>query len=474
MVNSMNDYPAMVDPADAAELARRVAGVVVLPGDEGYAAECAAYNPAVPNNPAVVVGAAGPSDIQAALTFAADHDLAVAVMNTGHTTVVADDRTLLITTRRMDEVTIDPVARRARVGAGVRWQQVVDAAAKHGLAPLNGSSPLVGVVGYLLGGGLSATMGRKYGWASDHVTALDIVTADGQVRHADADTEPELFWAVRGSKSNLGVVTAIEFDLFPVTRLYGGVLIFPGDHAEAVLRAYAALTAQAPDELTTSISFMRLPDVPVFPEPLRGTFTVHVRVSFLGDAADADALLAPLRAAAPVMIDTVGDMPYTDFAAIYSDPEGPAPFAERTLALPPLTDDLVAQLAGALGPDAEVPANIVELRHLGGALRHTPVGAGAAGLREAEFVLWVVTVGGPDTTGPALHWTAELFTGLKPWALQGKHLNFIGQDDLDEDAVRAAYPAATYRRLAQAKATYDPANVFHLNHNIPPSAAVAG
>ncbi|MEV4346940.1 FAD-binding oxidoreductase [Actinoplanes sp. NPDC049596] len=464
----MNNNSAEID-----DLAGRVAGVVLLPGQDGYAEECAMYNPAVANNPAVVVGAAGPADVQAALAFAKAHDLAVAIMNTGHTSAVADDRTLLITTRRMDEVVIDPSARRARVGAGVRWQQVVDAAAPHGLAPLNGSSPLVGVVGYTLGGGLSATMGRKFGWSSDHVTALDVVTADGTLRHADAETEPELFWALRGSKSNLGVVTAIEFELFPVTRLYGGVLIFPGDQAEAVLRAYADLTAQAPDELTTSIAFMRLPDVPVFPEPLRGTFTVHVRVSFLGSADDANTLLKPLRAAAPVVIDTVADMPYTDFAAIYSDPESPAPFAESTLSLPPLTPDLVTALIEAIGPQADVPANIIELRHLGGALHDTPANAGAAGLREAEFVLWVVTVGVPEQTAPAVHWMGELFTGLKPWALEGKHLNFIGQEDLGPEAVRAAYPAQTYDRLARAKAAYDPTNVFHLNHNIVPSVTDA-
>ena len=319
-MNTINNS-AEFDTTDVEDLARRVAGVVLLPGQQGYAEECAMYNPAVPNTPAVVVGAGGASDVQAALAFAEAHDLAVTVMNTGHTSAVAGDRTLLITTRRMDEVTVDASARRARVGAGVRWQQVVDAAAPHGLAPLNGSSPLVGVVGYTLGGGLSATMGRLHGWASDHVTALDVVTADGIVRHADGETEPELFWALRGSKSNLGVVTAIEFELFPVTQLHGGVLIFPGDHAEAVLRAYADLTAQAPNELTTSIAFMRLPDLPVFPEPLRGKFTVHVRVSFLGSADDAATLLKALRAGAPVMIDTVADMPYTNFAAIYSDPE---------------------------------------------------------------------------------------------------------------------------------------------------------
>jgi FAD/FMN-containing dehydrogenase len=455
---------------DLAGLARQITGVVLLPGQDGYDEECAAYNFAVPNHPAVVVGATGAADIQAAVGFAREHGLDLAVMNTGHTTVVPGDHTLMITTRRMNDVTIDPATRRARVGAGVRWQQVVDSAAAHGLAPLNGSSPLVGVVGYTLGGGLSATMGRRYGWASDHVTALDVVTADGRLRQVDADNEPELFWAVRGGKSNLGVVTAMEFGLFPVTRLYGGALIFPGEQAAAVFRAYAELTAHAPNNLTTSIAFMRLPDVPVFPEPLRGTFTVHVRVSWLGPAEEADALLAPVRAAAPLIIDTVADIPYTEFAGIYSDPTDPAPFAERTMSLTPLTDDLVGHLTADIGPGADVPANIIELRHLGGALSETPVHAGAAGLRTPEFVLWVVTIGDPGMTAPADRWADKLFAGLAPWSVPGKHLNFIGNEDLDADAVRAAYPPATYRRLEQAKAAYDPANLFHLNHNIQPSA----
>ncbi|MFG1996325.1 FAD-binding oxidoreductase [Actinoplanes sp. NPDC048988] len=470
MVNSIDNESTAVGAADVAELARRVTGPVLLPGQEGYAEECAMYNVIVPNNPAVVVGATGPSDIRAALAFAEAHELAVAVMNTGHSSAVGGDRVLMITTRRMDEVTVDPAARRARAGGGARWQQVVEAAAPYGLAPLNGSSPLVGVVGYTLGGGLSATMGRRYGWASDHVTALDVVTADGEERHVDAENEPDLFWAFRGSKSNLGVVTAIEFDLFPVTRLHGGAIIFPGEHAEAVLRAYADLTAQAPNELTTSIAFMRMPDLPVFPEPLRGTFTVHVRISFLGSAADGEALLKPLRAAAPVMVDTVADMPYSGFAAIYSDPDSSAPFAEGTLSLPPLTADLVTRLIEEIGPKADVPANIVELRHLGGALRDTPAGAGAAGLREAEFVLWIATAGGPEQTEPAVRWTSELFAGLEPWALAGKHLNFLGEEGLDTEALRAAYPAPVYRRLARIKANYDPSNVFRLNHNILPSA----
>ena len=444
-------------------------GVVLQPGQDGYAAEVATYNVAVPNAPALVVGATGPDDVSAAVRFAAAHTRPVAVMSTGHTPVVPGEGTVLITTRRMDEVTIDPRRRRARVGAGVRWQQVVDAATPHGLAPLNGSSPLVGVVGYTLGGGLSATMARAFGWAADHVHAVDIVTADGELHHAGPDSEADLFWAVRGSKSNLGVVTAMEFDLFGVSRLFAGALVFTGEHAEAVLNAYAELAAGAPDELTTSISFMRLPPLPIFPEPLRGSFTVHVRFSFIGTSADGAKLLAPLRAAAPAIVDTVGDMPYQDFAAIHNDPVDPAPFAERTATLGPLRPDLVRKLLAMAGPEADVPVNFVELRHVGGALARTPAGAGAAGIRDAEFILWVVAIGDPVGTAPAMRWTRALFDDLAPWTRTGRYLNFMANEDLDPQAVRAAYPPDTYRRLQRVKKAYDPANLFRLNHNITPA-----
>ncbi|WP_250004579.1 FAD-binding oxidoreductase [Actinoplanes sp. M2I2] len=467
-ISDQNSAGDALSAAAVEALTAEVTGVVLQPGQDGYAAEVATYNFAVPNAPALVVGAAGPADVQAAVRFAAAHGRPVAVLSTGHTPVVPGEGTVMITTRRMDEVTIDPHQRRARVGAGVRWQQVVDAATPHGLAPLNGSSPLVGVVGYTLGGGLSATMARAFGWASDHVRGIDVVTADGELHHADAESDADLFWAVRGSKSNLGVVTAMEFDLFPVRTLFAGALIFTGEHAEAVLSAYADLTANAPDELTTSISFMRLPPLPVFPEPLRGTFTVHVRFSFIGDSADGEKLLAPLRAAAPAIVDTVADMPYENFAAIYNDPVDPAPFAERTLALGPLQPELVHKLIATAGPEADVPANFVELRHVGGALARTPSDAGAAGIRDAEFILWVVAIGDPVGTAPAMQWSETLFDDLAPWTRAGKYLNFMAGEDLEPDAVRAAYSPDTYRRLQHTKKAYDPANLFRLNHNIAP------
>lgn len=164
----------------------------------------------------------------------------------------------------MSDLTIDPEARTARVQAGVRFQQLVTDAAAHGLAPLAGSSSGVGVVGYTLGGGSSITMGRKYGWASDHVTRIEVVTADGELRHVSATSESDLFSALLGGKSNFGVVTAMEFALFPVTHLYAGALFFSGSDAGVVFEAYRRFTSTTPDGLTSGIVFLNFPRCPTF------------------------------------------------------------------------------------------------------------------------------------------------------------------------------------------------------------------
>jgi FAD/FMN-containing dehydrogenase len=458
---------------DIDELLAGVHGIVLTPGEEGYEAEAATYNLATTHHPAVIVGAADADDVQAAVRFATRRGLPVAVMATGHGPVLPADGAVLITTHRMDAVRIDPVRRTARVEAGVVWQQVVDAAAEHGLAPLNGSSPLVGVVGYTLGGGLSPTMGRAHGWASDHIRSLEVVTADGRLRRLDASTtdadEQELFWALPGAKSNLGVVTALEFDLFPVQQLHAGGLFFAGEHAEAVLTAYAELTATAPAELSSSIAFLRFPPLPFLPEFLSGRFAVHVRFSLLGDAEEGARLLAPLRAAAPALLDTVTDMPYTGFAGIHADPTDPAPFAERNVLLSDLDAGTVRTLLDGIGTGADAPAHIVELRHMGGALSREPA-PHAAGPRRAAFVLWVVVIGPHEATAPTKPWIDGFFAQLAPSTVPGKHLNFMDADDADPEQVRAAFPAAVYARLQQVKQVFDPQNTFRLNHNIAPHA----
>ncbi|HUN31069.1 MAG TPA: FAD-binding oxidoreductase [Trebonia sp.] len=455
---------------DIAALGEEVSGPVLRPGDESYAAEAATYNLAVPHHPAVIVGAASPADVQAAVRLAAARGLPVAVLATGHQAIMPADGAVLITTSRMAAVSVDPAARTARVGAGTRWQQVVDAATPHGLAPLNGSSPLVGVVGYTLGGGLSPTLGRAYGWAADHVRALEVVTADGALRTVTPTAEPDLFWALRGAKSNFGVVTALEIDLFPVRRLYGGGLFFSGQDAQQVLRAYRDLTQTAPDELATSVALLRLPPLPFVPEPLRGNFTIHVRVSYLGSAEAGAELVAPLRAAAPALIDTLGEMPYARFAEIHSDPVDPAPFLERSAMLAALTPQTLDTLIELAGPDADCPLAFVEMRHLGGALRRPPAVPDAVGNRDAAFAFWIVAIGTPQDGAEMMKYADLMLDRLAPWSTGGKYLNFMSSEDATADKTRPAYTGVDYRRLQAIKAEYDPTNMFRLNHNIPPRA----
>ncbi len=265
----MADSAAMT-AGDVAALAAAVQGIVAVPGDDAYAGECATYNLALPRSPAVVVGAAAPGDVSQAVRFAAERGLPVGVLATGHGPSVPADGAVLVNTRRLTGVTIDLAARVARVAAGTRWQQVVEASAPHRLAALNGSSPQVGVVGYSLGGGLSPVLGRSYGWAADRVRAVELVTADGEIVRATAEQDADLFWAARGGKDNFGIATAIEFDLFEVPRLYGGGLYFDGARAGEILQFYREWAPTLPPELTVSVGLLSLPPLDSVPEPLRG------------------------------------------------------------------------------------------------------------------------------------------------------------------------------------------------------------
>ncbi|MET7951096.1 FAD-binding oxidoreductase [Micromonospora sp. NPDC005324] len=455
----------------ALELAADLQGPVLTPDDAGYAAETATWNLAVPQRPSVVVGATSDVEVQAAVRFAARFDLPVAVVATGHGAVHQSDGGVLINTRRMRGIAIDAAERSARVDAGVEWQEVVDAAAAHGLAPLAGSSPNVGVVGYTLGGGLSPSLGRRYGFAADHVTAVELVTADGVLRRVDADDEPELFWAVRGGKGNFGVVTALEFDLMPVSRLYGGGLYFAAEHVGPVLAEYRRLTADAPDELTLSFAFLRLPPLPFLPEPLQGRFSLHVRVAYLGTAEEGERLLTGLRAVGPTLLDTVAEMPFTHIAGIHADPVDPLPVYERGAQLRELPAEAVEALVAVAGPQADLPVLMVEVRHLGGALAVDPKVPNAVGNRDAQFNVFAGSPGGPPEAA-MLHAAIERVTdAVAPWATGRALLNFLTAADDTPELVATAFEPDTYERLRRVKRDYDPSNLFRHNHNIPPSAA---
>ena len=315
-----------------------------------------------------MVGAANAGDVQAAVRFAARHNRPVAVRATGHQVIRSAREAVLISTSRLNGVHIDAANRIARVEAGVRWHEVVEKAAESGLAPLNGSAPDVGVIGNVLGGGQGPVLSRSHGYASDHVRMIEIVTADGELRKVTANSEPDLFWALRGGKGNFGVVTALEMGLFPVTEFYGGGLYFAGEQMAEVLHVWRTWAAELPEEATTSVAVQRLPALPELPEPLRGAFVLHVRFAHLGPVAEGEALIAPIRAVTTPLLDAVTIMPYTSVGMIHMDPPGPMPYYDRTTALRELSAETMDAFIELTGPGSDCPLASVEIRALGGAL----------------------------------------------------------------------------------------------------------
>lgn len=443
-----------------------VVGPVLRPGDDGYDAELAGFDLSVHHHPAIVVGAGGAADVLAALRHATTRGLGVAVQATGHgPTVPAGDDTLLITTRRMDGVRVDPVARTAWIEAGTTREHVLPAAAPHGLAPLVGSAPGVGAVSYTLGGGLGE-LGRRWGFAADHVRRLEVVTADGVARTVTVDEHPDLFWALRGGGGNVGVVTAMEIDLMGLAEVYGGGLFYAGEDAEAVLTALLAAGHDAPDEVTLSAALMTFPDVPAVPAAVRGRWCVHVRVCSSGAPRGCEDVIAPLRAVATPLLDGVRTLPVTDIGTIHNDPVTPLATNSRSLALRGLDADTVARILRHAGPDTPF---LIEVRLMGGALARPPAVPNAVGHRGAAATVY--TTAHPHPTGPTVSDTAAeqaFLDDLAPWGDGGALVNFLAGAHVTPADVRAAYAADTWARLVTVKSAWDPGNVFRINHNVPP------
>lgn len=438
------------------DLRDAVDGPVLFAGQDDLTAEIRPYNLAVPQTPAVVVGATHAADVVAAVRYAAQHRLPVAVHATGHGAFAPVDGAVLVTTRRMTDVAVDPVARTARVQPGVRWAQVIEQTTPHGLAPLNGSSPIVGVVGFTLGGGLGP-MGRKHGFAADHVRSLTLVTADGAERTVDAEQHPDLFWAVRGGKGNFGIVTSIEFDLFEVPTLYGGGIFFPAAATAAVLHAYREWVETLPEETTSSVALLRLPPAPELPDGLRGQFVVHLRVAHVGDPAEGERLVAPMRAVADSIIDGVRVMPYGEVGSIHQDPTEPSAYWEGGLLLDELPAPLMDEIIAEVGPDADMPVQIFELRHMGGALSRAPRRPNAVGGRAARFhALVIADIVHAEPARRALDVVVPASRG-------GALLNFQGHATAAEQ-VALAWEPEDLLRLREIKRRYDPANTFRTGH----------
>lgn len=439
------------------QLARELGGAVFDGDDPAAADEKAAFNTAVTHRPAVVVAARSAADLAAAVRYAADQGLAVSVQATGHGAAKPADGTVLVSTRAMQGVHIDPAARLARVEAGVRWRTVIDAAAPYGLAPLSGSSSGVGVVGYTLGGGMGH-LARRHGFAADLVRSVEMVTADGEIRTVTADSDPELFWAVRGGQSSFGIVSALEFDLVPVPEFFGGAMIFPTEAVEDVLNAFSQWAPTMPEAVTTSVALLRMPAVEQVPPPLRGVVSLALRFGFAGPRDRGEQLIAPMRRVASPVLDSVAPMPFAAVDAIHMDPTEPMPAVARGGLLRELSPAVVETLLAVAGPGVDVPLAMVELRLMGGALARPPKAENAVSGRDGAYSLSVIAPAPPPLADIAPVVAGGVVDALEPWSTGTSLVNFAGNGG--EATLRRAWTGDTLQRLRRVKAAIDPTDIF--------------
>lgn len=444
--------------ADLVDLARNVSGSLLLPADDGYAAACTGFNLAVAPRPDAVLVARDEADVVAGVRFAREAGLPVRMIATGHGAAPVPAGGLLLNLRALDAVSVDVGGRTATIGGGATWAPVVAAAAVHGLAPVTGSSTGVGVVGFLLGGGLGP-LSRRFGVGSDHLVSMRVVTGAGEVVTASPEENADLFWALRGGKGGLGVVTRVTVDLVAVPRLYAGALLFAAADAKAVLDGWRTWCGTDDPEVTTSVSLLRFPDLDQVPPPLRGRHLLSLRFAAAIDAASGERLAAPLRALAPVYLDALGPLPLADVAKVHSDPEGPMPGWTRGLMLHAIDDRFVHTLLGLVGPGTRAPFLGVEIRQLGGAIVDT-AGGSAMGGRENPYSMTVIGAPDPalfDTVLPGAY--AGFRAAIAEWVAPTTTINWLGESD-DPAEFRTAWSPEAFTRLSEVRRRYDPDGVF--------------
>jgi hypothetical protein len=437
---------------------------VLSPADDGWDAARQAFNLTVDQRPELIALARSEADVASVVRFASREGLKVAPQTTGHNAgpLGSLEGTVLLKTRAMRGVEIDAQARKARVKAGVKWEEVVPQASELGLAALHGSSPDVGIVGYSLGGGMG-WYARKHGLQTNRVTAIEIVSADGELRRVDADHEPQLFWALRGGGGNFGVVTAIEFDLLPIEQVYAGTLFFPFERGGDVLHAWREWTKDTPDEVTSTAKLLQFPPLEVVPEIVRGKSFAVVSAAFLGSEAEGAELTRPLRELGPVM-DTFAMYPPVALSELAMDPPDPVPYVADSQMLGDLPAEAIDELLAVAGPGSGSPLTMVEMRQAGGALGRGGDHHGALASLAGSYVTMAVgAVMDEQSAAAGQAQLALLHDALAPHQV-GHYLNFT---EVEVDT-RSAYAAEAHSRLQAGKGEYDPDGLFRANHSLSP------
>jgi FAD/FMN-containing dehydrogenase len=457
----MNPTETPLRMPDAHALRRLIGGPALAPGEADYDAARGAFNLNVDQRPALIAEPGSREEVAAVVDFARQEGLRVAPQRTGHNAAPLGplEGTVLLKTNRLDRVHVDPAARCARTGSGARWEDVVPQASELGLAALHGSTPDVSVAGYSLGGGMG-WYARKHGLAANSVRAIELVTADGEIRRVDHENEPELFWALRGGGGNFGVVTALEFDLRPIPEVYAGVLFFPFERAAEVLHAWHEWTDGVPDEVTAVGRLLQFPPLEVVPEPVRGKSFAVVEAVFLGTEAEGRELMAPLRALAPAM-DTFSMVPPAGIAELHMDPRDPTPYDSNHALLGELPARAIDDLVAAAGPGSGSSLVSVELRHTGGELSRRRLGNGAIASLPGRFASFAVGISAPGIAEKTAEDLARVAAATREHEA-GHYLNFVER----ATATEACFDPDIAARLAAARDAYDPQRLLQPNHEI--------
>ncbi len=445
-------------------------GALLRPPEEGYDEARRVWNGAIDRKPALIARCAGSDDVVAAVRFARDHDLLVSVRCGGHSIAGHGvcDRGLMIDLSLMKAVRVDPGTQTAWVAGGALWSDFDKATQPFGLATTGGIISHTGVGGLTLGGGLGHLM-RKHGLTVDNLLAVDLVTAEGEKIRVDAETEPELFWGLGGGGGNFGIVTAFRFRLHPVGPfVVGGPVFWPVDQATRVLGFLREFAPEAPDELGITIGVAPAPPAPFTPPDWFGKPVMGLVLAWTGDPEAADQVVRPLRALGRPIGDGFRPIPYL---ALQSMLDGGAPHGRhyywKAHRLPSLTDDvidiLVAQIGSMTSPFAQINGWAV-----GGAASRVDESGTAVGDRAPGFEMSVTVGWAPSDNDAERHraWVRQGWEALAPYS-DGLYANFIS--DEGHAGLQAAYGRSRLRRLTTLKDRYDPANVFRMNANIPPS-----
>jgi FAD/FMN-containing dehydrogenase len=461
-VTSLTDSKTDIDFGG---LRSRVDLDVFTPDDPGYDSVRMSWNTVFSHRPLAVVVPVSASGVLETVRFARANGISIAIQSTGHGPTREAHDAILINMARMTDVVLDVDRATVRIGGGAKWQPVLDVVTPHGLAPLVGSTPDVSAVGYTLGGGLG-WLARKYGTSADSVISFDVVTADGQLVRASATENPELFWGLRGGGAGaLGVITAMEVQLYHVPQVYGGNLFYPAEMAGEVVRRWRDWVPSLPEDITAGVNLFNFPAIPDVPENFRGRSFVLVRGAYDGPMEEGEKLLSYWRRWRTPEFDLFGPMPFERIADVSMDPLDPLPIEVVGMWLRSLSDSTIDELIGAtLRHDELPPILFTEMRHAGGAISRGGKVASAFGNRDASILLEMVAVTPTkQDIATVRDLTAKTRQRIAADLHGGVYLNFLEGDDRRFGA-REGLGKQNYRRLTDIKAKVDPDDLF--NHGI--------